>query len=194
MPESTQKVLSRVRPPRVQITYDVEIGGAIEKKQLPYIVGLMADLSGQPSEPLPKVKDRKFIEIDRDNFDDVLAAAAPRLAIRVPSKLKPDANEMLNVELKFRSMDDFGPVAVVQQIEPLRKLFEARNRLRDLLTKLDGNDELNSILREVVASTEERAKLRGELGATAAGGDAGPPAGGDAAAATPPPAAPSPPA
>lgn len=194
MPESTQKVLSRVRPPRVQITYDVEIGGAIEKKQLPYIVGLMADLSGQPSEPLPKVKDRKFIEIDRDNFDDVLAAAAPRLAIRVPSKLKPDANEMLNVELKFRSMDDFGPVAVVQQIEPLRKLFEARNRLRDLLTKLDGNDELDSILREVVASTEERAKLRGELGATAAGGDAGPPAGGDAAAATPPPAAPSPPA
>ena len=194
MPESTQKVLSRVRPPRVQITYDVEIGGAIEKKQLPYIVGLMADLSGQPSEPLPKVKDRKFIEIDRDNFDDVLAAAAPRLAIRVPSKLKPDANEMLNVELKFKSMDDFGPVAVVQQIEPLRKLFEARNRLRDLLTKLDGNDELNSILREVVASTEERAKLRGELGAAAPGGDAGPPAGSDAAAATPPPAAPSPPA
>ncbi len=194
MPESTQKVLSRVRPPRVQITYDVEIGGAIEKKQLPYIVGLMADLSGQPSEPLPKVKDRKFIEIDRDNFDDVLAAAAPRLAIRVPSKLKPDANEMLNVELKFKSMDDFGPVAVVQQIEPLRKLFEARNRLRDLLTKLDGNDELDSILREVVASTEERAKLRGELGATAPGGDAGPPAGSDAAAATPPPAAPSPPA
>jgi type VI secretion system protein ImpB len=194
MPESTQKVLSRVRPPRVQITYDVEIGGAIEKKQLPYIVGLMADLSGQPSEPLPKAKDRKFIEIDRDNFDEVLAAAAPRLAIRVPSKLKPDANEMLNVELKFKSMDDFGPVAVVQQIEPLRKLFEARNRLRDLLTKLDGNDELDSILREVVASTEERAKLRGELGATAAGGDAAPPAGGDAAAATPPPAAPSPPA
>jgi type VI secretion system protein ImpB len=182
MPESTQQVLSRVRPPRVQITYDVEIGGAIEKKQLPFIVGILADLSGQPGEPLPKVKDRKFVEIDRDNFDDVLAAAAPRLAIRVPNKLKPDANEMLNVELKFKSMDDFGPVAVVQQIEPLRKLFEARNRLRDLLTKLDGNDELDAILREVVASTEEQAKLRNELGGNAAGGDGAAPA----AAASPP--------
>jgi type VI secretion system protein ImpB len=163
MAESTQKVLSRVRPPRVQITYDVEIGGAIEKKQLPFIVGILADLSGQPSEPLSKVKERKFVEIDRDNFDDVLAAAAPRLAVRVPNKLKPDANEMLNVELKFKSMDDFGPVAVVQQIEPLRKLFDARNRLRDLLTKLDGNDELDAVLREVVASTEEQTKLRSEL-------------------------------
>ncbi len=176
MAESTQHVLSRVRPPRVQITYDVEIGGAIEKKQLPYIVGILADLSGHPSEPLPKVKDRKFVEIDRDNFDDVLAAATPRLAFRVPNKLKPDANEMLNVELNFKSMDDFGPVAVVQQIEPLRKLFEARNRLRDLLTKLDGNDELDAILREVVASTEEQTKLRGELGANGANSDAAAPA------------------
>ena len=163
MAESTQQILSRVRPPRVQITYDVEIGGAIEKKQLPFIVGILSDLSGLPSEPLPNVKDRKFVEIDRDNFDDVLASAAPRLAIRVPNKLKPDANEMLNVELNFKSMDDFGPVALVQQIEPLRKLFEARNRLRDLLTKLDGNDELDAVLREVVASTQEQAKLRSEL-------------------------------
>jgi type VI secretion system protein ImpB len=183
MAESTQQILSRVRPPRVQITYDVEIGGAIEKKQLPFIVGVIADLSGQPAEPLPKVKDRKFVEIDRDNIDDVLAAAAPRLAFRVPNKLKPDANEMLNVELKFKSMDDFGPVAVVQQIEPLRKLFEARNRLRDLLTKLDGNDELDAILREVVASTEEQTKLRSELGATEASGDGAAPA---AAAVSPP--------
>jgi type VI secretion system protein ImpB len=183
MAESTQQVLSRVRPPRVQITYDVEIGGAIEKKQLPFIVGVIADLSGHPAEPLPKVKDRKFVEIDRDNFDDVLAAATPRLAFRVPNKLKPDANEMLNVELKFKSMDDFGPVAVVQQIEPLRKLFEARNRLRDLLTKLDGNDELDAILREVVASTEEQTKLRSELDATEASGDGAAPA---AAAVSPP--------
>jgi type VI secretion system protein ImpB len=183
MAESTQQVLSRVRPPRVQITYDVEIGGAIEKKQLPFIVGILADLSGQPSEPLPKVKERKFVEIDRDNFDDVLAAAAPRLALRVPNKLKPDANEMLNVELKFKSMDDFGPVAVVQQIEPLRKLFDARNRLRDLLTKLDGNDELDAVLREVVASTEEQSKLRSELALPAATGEGAPPA---AAAPSPP--------
>jgi type VI secretion system protein ImpB len=174
MAESTQQILSRVRPPRVQITYDVEIGGAIEKKQLPFIVGILADLSGLPIEPLPKVKDRKFVEIDRDNFDDVLASAAPRLAIRVPNKLKPDANEMLNVELNFKSMDDFGPVALVQQIEPLRKLFEARNRLRDLLTKLDGNDELDAVLREVVASTEEQAKLRSELGGAAAGANSAP--------------------
>jgi type VI secretion system protein ImpB len=174
MAESTQQILSRVRPPRVQITYDVEIGGAIEKKQLPFIVGILADLSGLPSAPLPKVKDRKFVEIDRDNFDDVLASAGPRLAIRVPNKLKPDANEMLNVELHFKSMDDFGPVALVQQIEPLRKLFEARNRLRDLLTKLDGNDELDAVLREVVASTEEQAKLRSELGGAAAGANGAP--------------------
>ena len=189
MSESTQQVLSRVRPPRVQITYDVEIGGAIEKKQLPFIVGILADLSGQPSEPLPKVKYRKFVEIDRDNFDGVLEAAAPRLALRVPNKLKPDANEMLNVELKFKSMDDFGPVAVVQQIEPLRKLFEARNRLRDLLTKLDGNDELDAILRDVVASTEEQAKLRSELGAAEASGDGAAPA---AAPSAPTPDAPAP--
>ena len=189
MSESTQQVLSRVRPPRVQITYDVEIGGAIEKKQLPFIVGILADLSGQPSEPLPKVKDRKFVEIDRDNFDDVLEAAAPRLAIRVPNKLQPDANEMLNVELKFKSIDDFGPVAVVQQIEPLRKLFEARNRLRDLLTKLDGNDELDAILREVVASTEEQAKLRSELDAAEASGGSATPA---AASSAPAPDAPAP--
>jgi type VI secretion system protein ImpB len=188
MAESTQQVLSRVRPPRVQITYDVEIGDAIEKKQLPFIVGILADLSGQPSEPLPAVKERKFVEIDRDNFDDVLAAAAPRLAIRVPNKLKPDANEMLNVELKFKSMDDFGPVEVVKQIEPLRKLFEARNRLRDLLTKLDGNDELDAILREVVASTEEQTKLRGELAGTATTGDVA----AAAAAAPPAPNAPAP--
>jgi type VI secretion system protein ImpB len=188
MAESTQQVLSRVRPPRVQITYDVEIGGAIEKKQLPFIIGILADLSGQPAEPLPVVKDRKFVEIDRDNFDDVLAAVTPRLAVRVTNKLKPDANEMLNVELKFKSMDDFGPVAVVQQIEPLRKLFEARNRLRDLLTKLDGNDQLDAVLREVVANTEEQAKLRSELGGSASvGGGAAP------AAATPPaPVAPAP--
>src|SRR5271165_5794882 len=149
MSESVQKVLSRVRPPRVQITYDVEIGGAIEKKQLPFVVAILADLSGNPKEPLPKVKDRKFVEIDRDNFDDVLAAAKPRIAFRVPNKLRPAANEMLNVELNFKSMDDFGPVALVQQIEPLRQLFAARGKLRDLLTKLDGNDELDSILREV---------------------------------------------
>lgn len=180
MAESTQHVLSRVRPPRVQITYDVEIGGAIEKKELPFIVGIMADLSGKPTTPLPKVKDRKFVEIDRDNFNEVLASAKPRLALRVPNKLKPDAEEQLNVELSFRRADDFEPVAVLQQVPAMSRLFEARQRLRDLLTKLDGNDELDALLREVVANTEAQGKLREQLASPAAGaaGEPAPPANG----------------
>ena len=173
MAESTQHVLSRVRPPRVQITYDVEIGGAIEKKELPFIVGIMADLSGKPAAALPKVKDRKFVEIDRDNFNEVLASAKPRLALRVPNRLRPEAGEQLNVELSFRQIDDFEPVPVLKQVPALSRLYEARQRLRDLLTKLDGNDELDALLREVVASTEAQGKLREQL-ATPAGGDAAP--------------------
>jgi type VI secretion system protein ImpB len=172
--ESTQHVLSRVRPPRVQITYDVEIGGAIEKKELPFIVGIMADLSGKPATPLPKVKDRKFVEIDRDNFNEVLASMKPRLAVRVPSKLKPDADEQLNVELSFRHIEDFEPVAVLKQIPALNRLYEARLRLRDLLTKLDGNDELDVLLREVIASTEAQGKLREQLAAPPTAPEAGP--------------------
>jgi type VI secretion system protein ImpB len=163
MSESTQHVLSRVRPPRVHITYDVEIGNAIEKKELPFIVGVMADLSGMPEKPLPKMKERKFVEIDRDNFNTVLEAAAPRLALRVPNKLQPDSDQMLNVLLNFKSMEDFDPVSVVQQIAPLKELYSARSRLRDLLAKLDGNDDLEAILAEIVASTDEQARLREEL-------------------------------
>jgi type VI secretion system protein ImpB len=162
--------LSRVRPPRVQTTYDVEIGGAIEKKELPFIVGIMADLSGKPAVALPKVKDRKFVEIDRDNFNDVLASAKPRLALRVANRLKPGAEEQLNVELSFRHADDFAPVAVVKQVPALNRLFEARQRLRDLLTKLDGNDELDALLREVLESTEAQGKLREQLAGPAVDG------------------------
>ena len=133
MPESTQKKLSRIRPPRVQITYDVEIGDAIQMKELPFVVGILADLSGKPAETLPRLKERKFVEIDRDNFDDVLAAAAPRLAVRVDNKLNGGGEEKLNVELNFRSIEDSDPVNVIKQIEPLRKMFEARQRLMDLL-------------------------------------------------------------
>src|SRR5438270_11898931 len=115
MPESTQKKLSRIRPPRVQITYDVEIGDAIQMKELPFVAGIMADLSGRPAEALPKLKDRKFVDIDRDNFNDVLASCAPRLALRVDNKLA-DADTKLNVELKFRALDDAGPVAEGHQI------------------------------------------------------------------------------
>jgi type VI secretion system protein ImpB len=131
MPESTQKKLSRVRPPRVQITYDVEIGDAIQMKELPFVAGILADLSGKPEEALPKLKERKFVEIDRDNFNDVMASSAPRLAFRVDNKLADDDSK-LSVELRFQNIDDFNPAEVVKQIEPLRKLFDARQKLMDL--------------------------------------------------------------
>ncbi len=161
MAESTQHRLDHVRPPRVQITYDVEIGDAIQMKELPFVGGILADLSGKPENPLPKIKDRKFVEIDGDNFNQVMAAIAPRLVFQVPNKLvKEDDGSRINVELKFNEMDDFEPVNVLKQIEPLRKLFEARQRLSDLLTKLDGNDELDNLLKDVVASTESLNQLK----------------------------------
>ena len=164
---STQHRLDRVRPPRVQITYDVETGGAIEKRELPYVIGVMADLAGKPSEPLPPVKDRKFVQIDRDNFNDVMAAIGPRLAIRVPNRLQKDGDP-LNVELHFKNIEDFDPVSLIRQVPALRKLYEGRTRLRDLLTKLDGNDELDALLKRVVDSTETQAALRKDLGPAAA--------------------------
>ena len=166
MTESTQHKLDRVRPPRVQITYDVEIGNAIEKKELPFIVGIMADLSGKPEKALPKVKDRKFVEIDRDNFNDVLAAIRPRLAFQVNNALAGDGSK-LNVELTFANMEDFDAVNVLKQIEPMRKLYDARQKLSDLLTKLDGNDDLDQLLSGVIASTDNQKKLKDNLGATA---------------------------
>jgi type VI secretion system protein ImpB len=167
MPESTQKKLSRIRPPRVQITYDVEIGDAIQMKELPFVAGIMADLSGKPAEALPKLKDRKFVEIDRDNFNDVLASCAPRLALSVDNRLAKDDTK-LNVELKFRSIDDFNPAAVVKQIEPLNKLFEARQRLMDLLAKLDGNDKLDALLQEIVDNPDNQKALKASTAAPAA--------------------------
>lgn len=159
MAESTQKKLSRIRPPRVQITYDVEIGDAIQMKELPFVGGILADLSGKPEEPLPKVKDRKFVEIDRDNFNEVLASYAPRLAFQVDNKLTAEGGK-LNVELKFNHMDDFDPVSVLKQVKPLAKLYDARQRLTDLLTKLDGNDELDGLLREVAENTDKLSELK----------------------------------
>ncbi len=159
MPESTQKKLSRIRPPRVQITYDVETGGAIIMKELPFVAGILADLSGKPAEALPKMKDRKFVEIDRDNFNDVLASCKPRLAFRVQNRLSEEDSK-LSVELGFKHMDEFNPAEVVKQIEPLRKLFEARQRLMDLLAKLDGNDKLEELLREVAEKPESQQALK----------------------------------
>ena len=169
MSDSTQKKISRIRPPRVQITYDVEAGGAIEKKELPFVVGVMADLSGQrdSERPLPKVKERKFVEIDRDNFNDVMAGIAPRLSFRVPNALQNDGT-MLSVNLGFAEMDDFGPVQVLQQVSGLKELYQARKKLSDLLTKLDGNDELSALLGDVIASSEKQDDLRKALAAPAA--------------------------
>ena len=159
MPESTQKKLSRIRPPRVQITYDVEIGDAIQMKELPFVAGILADLSGKPAEALAKLKDRKFVEIDRDNFNDVLASIGPRLAFRVDNRLADDDSK-LAVELTFRHMDDFNPASVVKQVEPLRKLFEARQRLMDLLAKLDGNDRLDALLLEIADNPDDQKTLQ----------------------------------
>jgi len=161
--KSLQHTLDRVRAPRVHITYDVEIGDAIEKKEIPFVVGVLGEFSGKPDEPLPKLKDRKFVEIDRDNFDNVLAGMRPRLAFRVDNKLAED-NSQIAVELRFKSLDDFHPEQVAQQIEPVRKLLEARRKLSDLVNKLDGNDRLDELLQSVINSTESLEKLAKEAG------------------------------
>ncbi len=163
MPESIQHKLDRVRPPRVQITYDVEIGGAIVKQELPFVVGILADLSGQPEAAPPPLRDRRFVEIDRDNFNQIMAAIAPRLALRVDNKLTNDGSK-LNVELKFSKMDDFSPASIVNQVEPLRKLFDARKRLADLGRKLDGNDALDQQLQEIVKNTEALKQIKASIG------------------------------
>jgi len=163
MVESLQHKLDRVRPPRVQITYDVEIGNAIEMKELPFVMGILADLSGMPVDPLPKIKDRKFIEIDRDNMNEIMASINPRLALRVNNTLANDGTQM-SMEIFFKNMDDFQPVNIVKQIPALARLYEARTRLKDLLTKLDGNDTLGELLAEIITNTEKRDALKQELG------------------------------
>lgn len=161
--ESIQHKIDRIRPPRVQITYDVEIGGAIELKELPFVVGVMGDFVGKPEEALPPVKQRKFVEVDRDNFDQVLAGMKPRLAYTTENKLQDDGSKM-GVELKFNSIEDFEPDNVVQQVDPLRKLVEARQKLSDLLSKMDGNDKLESLLNDVVANADKQKELSNALG------------------------------
>jgi type VI secretion system protein ImpB len=163
--QSTQHKLDRVRPPRVQITYDVEVGGAIEMKELPFVMGVLGDFTGQPVEPLARVKDRKFVEVNPDNFDSVLANMKPHLAFSVENKLSedPDAPK-LKVDLNFKSMDDFSPENVARQVGPLRELLELRDRLADLRGSMQGNDKLEEMLRESVSDKGKLAKLRGEMG------------------------------
>lgn len=158
MAESTQHKLDRVRPPRVQITYDVEIGGAIQKRELPLVVGILSDLSGDTPNAMA-LKDRKFIEIDRDNLNEVLKSIGPTLKFSVPNSLDK-TKETLSAELSFHTLEDFTPTSLVHQIEELRKLLESRRRLNDLLAKLDGNDALNQQLLEVVSKPEELKQLQ----------------------------------
>ncbi len=161
--ESIQQKLKRVRPPRVQITYDVEIGGAIELKELPFVVGVLGDFSGQPEQPLPRMKDRKITEVDRDNFDQVLAGMAPRVAMAVENKMAGDGSKM-GVDMKFSSLQDFEPDQVAQKVDPLRKLVEARQRLSDLLSKADGNEKLEQMLNDVLQNAGSQKQLANALG------------------------------
>jgi type VI secretion system protein ImpB len=155
-----------VRPPRVHITYEVEKNGAMVLKELPFVVGVMADLSGQPKEPLAKLKDRKFVEIDRDNFDDVLRSQRPRVAMKVDNTLKGDGSQ-LSVELDFKKLSDFEPEQVVRQVKPLNDLLEVRNKLKDLLSRTEGNDRLEELLEAIISKPDVREKL------AALGGDKG---------------------
>jgi type VI secretion system protein ImpB len=163
--ESTQHKLDRVRSPRVQITYDVEVGGAIELKELPFVVGVLGDFTGQPAQPLPKLKERKFVEVNPDNFDTVLEGMKPHLSFSVENKLSdvPDAAN-LKVDLNFKKMEDFEPQNVARQVAPLKELLDLRTRLSDLRGSLQGNDKLEELLLEAVGNTEKLDKLTSEMG------------------------------
>ncbi len=161
--ESIQHKIDRVRPPRVQITYDVEVGGAIELKELPFVVGVMGDFVGKPEEQLPAIKNRKFVEIDPDNFNQVLAGMKPRVAYSVDNKMQDDGSKV-GVDLKFTNIEDFEPDNVVQQVEPLRKLVEARQKLSDLRSKMDGNDKLESMLNDIIGDADKQKQISDALG------------------------------
>ena len=157
--ESTQKRLTKVRPPRVQMTYDVEVGDAIENKELPFVVGVVGDFGTDSNVEKKRLKDRNFVNIDADNFDEVLAGVAPVAGFKVENHLSGQGGQ-IGVELQFRQMDDFRPESVVQQVAPLRCLLEARTKLADLRNKLAGNDKLDDILSDVLSNTDKLSTLR----------------------------------
>ncbi|MED5523425.1 type VI secretion system contractile sheath small subunit [Gallaecimonas pentaromativorans] len=161
--DSIHQKLNRVRKPRVHITYDVETEGAMVKKELPFVVGVMGDFSGNNNTDIKPLKDRRFIQIDRDNFDDVMRRMSPKIKLKVDNKLSDDGTQM-SVELAFNSMADFEPAAVVNQVEPLRQLMETRNKLRDLMTKVDRSEELEVLLERVLNNSDDLQKLATELG------------------------------
>lgn len=163
MPESVQGKLSRVRKPRVHITYEVETEGATVVKELPFVVGVMGDFSGNPTEPLKPLKDRKFVAIDRDSFDEVMKRMTPGVEMKVENTLADDGSE-LAVKLKFSSIEDFEPARIVEQVEPLRKLLDTRNRLRELMSAVDRADGLEGELEKLLQDAEALKKLAGEMG------------------------------
>lgn len=162
--------LERVRKPRVHISYQVETEGAVLERELPFVVGVLGDFSGDPTEPLKPLKDRKFVQIDRDNFNDIMARMTPGLNLKVENTLKGDGSEMA-VNLKFRSMDDFNPANVVDQVPALRKLLETRNHLRDLMTKVDRSEDLEAVLERVLQNSEELKQFSAALGVEESSGE-----------------------
>ncbi|MBS63989.1 type VI secretion system contractile sheath small subunit [Salinisphaera sp.] len=168
--ESVQKRLQKVRPPRVQLTYDVEKGDAIEEKELPFVVGAVGDFRGQSEVEQPKLRDRKFISVDRDNLDEVMSGLAPRAAYRVRNRLSDEGGEF-GVDMTFKSMDDFSPESVVEQVEPLKQLVDARRKLADLRNKLAGNEKLEDMLAEVLSNTEQLEALKKSASAADDNGD-----------------------
>lgn len=175
MAESIQQKLKRVRKPRVHITYDVETEGARIVKELPFVMGVIGDFSGNPTKELPELEQRKFVEVDRDNFNDVMKRMTPGLNMRVENTIAGDGSEM-GVQFEFKSLADFEPAAIVKQVEPLQKLMETRDKLRDLVAKIDRSQDLENILEQVLKNTDDLKKLSDELGvggSAASGGDAG---------------------
>jgi len=162
MAESTQKKTGRVRKPRVHITYDVHIGDAIEKTELPFIVGVMGDFSGDPTANIRPLKERKFIQIDIHTFDDVMKKFNAGLNLQVPNTMLDDGSEMA-VQLKFESLEDFSPARVAQQVKPLKKLLETRQQLTELINKIDRSDDLGNLLETVLTDSEALKKLSDEL-------------------------------
>ena len=163
--ESTQHKLDRVRSPRVHITYDVEVGGAIELKELPFVIGVLGDFTGQPEQPLAKLKERKFVEVNPDNFDSVLEGMKPHLSFSVENKLSEDPEAAnLKVDLKFKSMDDFEPENVAKQVKPLAALLDLRTKLSDLRGSLQGNEKLEQVLLDTVSDAGKMDKLKTEIG------------------------------
>lgn len=161
--QSTQHKLDRVRSPRVHITYDVEVGGAIEIKELPFVMGVLGDFTGQPDAAMAKLRERKFVEVNPDNFDSVLEGMKPHLAFSVDNKLTDDPDAKIKVDLHFKNLQDFEPEQVARQVKPLNELLELRTRLSDLRGSLQGNDKLDDLLQDAINSTDKMDKLRTEV-------------------------------